>query len=628
MIIKNSSPDSEEAVPRRSAQQALRAIHSAKSAAQLRQVFEAINEATTADYVDIFFTLGYRALEQGSLPLAVDAFAQTVSLDPERRWDAGQKLLTYVDEQEHLGFEDLVKIVAGLDAVEGFTVPDLEYALLRRLLDMPESPEQPNLVARCSRNVDVDRLLELGNACLGGGRARVALLAYCEAIKRQPVDLLTRLQIGVTYFLDGQYQEAERHFAILQTLGDAERRRWGVADCGVRVLHTSWTQAIGHIATIDSYIKAKKLGWLPANRTLAAFNVNTPPAGWQLLTFFAKHIEVLGALYDEGTTIDRYIFGKDSRHLSSHARSLRRTAISDFFWAGRDGEGRTRWYAPWAAAVQNAWRDRGRGPVVELEPEERATFRKTLAQAFGVPEEAWYVVLHVREGGYHAAGHRAHEGTRNARIETYQQAIDFIRDQGGYVVRGGDPSMHPIPQQDRVIDYATSPLRSPELDILLCADCRFFIGTNSGFSLVPPIFGRPCVLTNWSPIAIPNWYPDDIYIPKLIRHREDGRYQTFQEMFSSVTGWSQFARDFRGEWEIVDNEPEDLRGAVAEMHARLTGGATLGADDGDRIDRFHQIACANGGYVGSQPGALFLATYSDLLDDRPIIRSPLQRLGT
>ena len=352
-----------------SANGALRAVHSAKSAAQLRQVFEAINETATADYVDVFFTLGYTALDQGSLPLAVDAFAQTVSLDPERRWDAGQKLLTYVDEQAHLGFEDFAKIVAGLDSVEGFTVPDLECALLRRLLDLPEAPELHRLIARCSRNVDVERLLTLGNDCLASGRARLALTVYCEAIKRDPIDLLTRLQIGVTYFLDGQYREAERHFSILQTLGEAERRRWGVADLNVRVLHPSWTQAIGHIATIDSYIKAMKLGWLPARRTVAAFNVNTPPAGWQLLTFFAKHVEILGALYDEGMTIDRHVFGKDSRHLSSHARSLRRTAISDFFWAGRDGEGRTRWYAPWAAAVQNAWRDRGRGPVGGLEPD-------------------------------------------------------------------------------------------------------------------------------------------------------------------------------------------------------------------------------------------------------------------
>jgi putative glycosyltransferase (TIGR04372 family) len=142
--------------------------------------------------------------------------------------------------------------------------------------------------------------------------------------------------------------------------------------------------------------------------------------------------------------------------------------------------------------------------------------------------------------------------------------------QGGWVVRGGDPTMTKISPRERVIDYATSPWRSPEIDIPLCAECRYFIGTNYGYSVVPPTFGTRCALTNWSPVGIPNWYLDDVYIPKLVRRRRDNRLLSFTELFSTFAGWSQFQRDFRKtDMVIEDNDPEDLLAIVQELHAEV-----------------------------------------------------------
>jgi putative glycosyltransferase (TIGR04372 family) len=235
---------------------------------------------------------------------------------------------------------------------------------------------------------------------------------------------------------------------------------------------------------------------------------------------------------------------------------------------------------------------------------------------FGLPHDAWFVLLHVREPGYHAAWHRHHPGTRNADIRTYEKVIDFVLAHGGWVVRGGDPTMKKIAPRERVIDYATSPRRSSETDILLCAECTYFVGTNSGFSVVPPVFGKRCALTNWSPIGIPNWYLDDIYIPKLVRPRGSSRYLSFAEMFAGIAGWSQFVRDYRARGLLIeDNSPEDLLDAVQELHGEVFGSTpTPSAEDTSRLERFNQIALASGGYLGSRIGYQFLKKYEYLLD--------------
>ena len=176
--------------------------------------------------------------------------------------------------------------------------------------------------------------------------------------------------------------------------------------------------------------------------------------------------------------------------------------------------------------------------------------------------------------------------------------------------------MTPLTPRERVIDYAVSEHRSPEIDIYLCAECAYFVGTNSGFSVIPPVFGKRCALTNWSPIGIPNWYLDDIYIPKLIRKVSENRYLTFEEMYASFTGWSQFARDYEGtDFVVEDNSAEDLRDAAAELHAEVFGLPTgVSADDHDRLRRFNEISLAHGGYVGSRMGYRFMRKYSRLVE--------------
>jgi putative glycosyltransferase (TIGR04372 family) len=458
-------------------------------------------------------------------------------------------------------------------------------------------------------------LVQMGSAALARGRHRLAMETYVAALAQHPEDVLLRLQIGVTAFLAGQYAECEKWFTSVEQTKHFDLSRWGMTKSQYRVLDRTWMLAIGHVAFLDTYLKAASLGWLPTKTAVLAYNPADPPSGWPLLRYFREHMRILASPSPE-EAIDEVVHGPNYRNLDRGSRDYIRAALSQPFWFGPDETGRTRWFAPYGAAVEAAWKAAQRGPLVSLSAEDRSRFRRTMYAVYGLPMDAWFVLLHVREPGYHAAWHKHHPGTRNADIRTYGKVIDFVLAQGGWVVRGGDPSMTKIRPRAQVIDYATSAQRSSEIDILLCAECKYFVGTNSGFSVVPPVFGTRCALTNWSPIGIPNWYLDDVYIPKLVRRRRNGRYLSFTELFSSFAGWSQFQRDFRStDLMIEDNDPDDLLATVEELHAEVFGSPiAVSTEDAGRLQRFNEIAVAHGGYVGSRMSFRFLAKYARLLD--------------
>lgn len=260
--------------------------------------------------------------------------------------------------------------------------------------------------------------------------------------------------------------------------------------------------------------------------------------------------------------------------LTDHQTHIRRIAASQDFWSGSlssDGKSTVRWFAPFNAAIESEWSNSGHSSdLFQITDSDRIEFRDFMYNTFGLDRDAWFVALHVREPGFHIGWGKYHQSTRDANIKSYESVISYINSSGGVIVRMGDSSMTPAKSQPGLIDYAHSNYKNEKVDIMLCSQCKYFIGTNSGLSLVPPIFGVKSLLTNWSPIAIPNWFSDDIYIPKLIFDKRLGRYLTFNEMFSSRAGWSQFTRDFRGtDWRVEDNSEEDLLEAVEEMHNEI-----------------------------------------------------------
>lgn len=468
--------------------------------------------------------------------------------------------------------------------------------LVADILGQEDSPEHDALIVELVDSVALDgmTLAALAGSLAKGGKLEMSRHVAETIVERLPDNLPALRQAGVETFLGGEYELAEFLW------GEWHRRREtmqvlnGLVDFEPKLLGITWLIAIGHIAHLDTYFKWREL---QGRRERVAFNV--PPdfriPNNDLLDRWQRYL---------GIRLSQARLPANEAHLE---------LVQDEFWGLPVADGRFRMFSYAGAWVQSEWARQKRGPLLSLSQADHEKAAPILAR-LGVRRGAWYVCLHVREPGFHEAWHKKNPGTRNADIDTYADAAKAIIARGGFVIRMGDPTMKKLRPILGVIDYAHSSERSEFMDIYLSASCKFFIGTNSGLGLVPPVFGVPCALTNWSPIGLPQWYPNDLFIPKLCFAERLGRYLTFEEMFHSKAGWGQFANYFeREQIRVEDNAPEDLCELALEMLDREQGVLDYNERDTSMQSRYESIATRAGGYLGARIGSRFLRKYSQAL---------------
>ena len=349
----------------------------------------------------------------------------------------------------------------------------------------------------------------------------------------------------------GRFREAMALFARANGRGSEE---------ACRILDPVWARHIGHTATLDYVIK---LGILEGRRredTILYLPRGSTVANRFLLRQMTEHLRVI----------------EDPAELPFDASTIR--ALHFDYLGPRLPDQTTVYFWELAGKTYKRWHREGRGPLLSLPLEVEARGRSALHEA-GLPHDAWFVALHVREGrwdGRHAGLH----GVLNSDISTYLPALAEITRRGGWIVRMGDPGMRPMPQVANLIDYCHSNLRADWMDIFIAARCRFMLGTSSGPAYIPALYGVPSVLTNWWPPAQRPWHVSDIFVPKLLRRSADGRYltlsETLHEPFSYCHSRSYLA-DHCGV-HVEDNDTETIRAAVEEMLMRLDGNASEDAE--------------------------------------------------
>ncbi len=238
------------------------------------------------------------------------------------------------------------------------------------------------------------------------------------------------------------------------------------------------------------------------------------------------------------------------------------------------------------AQVLSLWGDRE--PIVALPDQMEIAGRARLTE-LGVPEGAWFACIHVREGGYSPGDEHVH-AHRNGNIATMVKAIRAITNRGGWVIRMGDASMSPLNDMSNVIDYALSPLKTDWMDLWLCANTRFFVGTTSGLTMVATVFSRPCALVNMIPHgASLGMAPGDISIPKVLV-RADGNVLSLLEIRARNLSGARYAQLFEKAGVTVrDNSAEEIHDLVVELMARLDGTFEVTSEDIDlqRLYRAH-----------------------------------------
>jgi putative glycosyltransferase (TIGR04372 family) len=288
-------------------------------------------------------------------------------------------------------------------------------------------------------------------------------------------------------------------------------------------------------------------------------------------------------------------------------------ALQYSYLGPRCADGSTRLLWGVAAETYRRWSAEGRKPLLSLPPAIDERGRQTLAAA-GIPRDAWFVALHVRESGSNVA-YRGVHNVLSARIGDYLPAITEIRSRGGWVIRMGDPTMAKLLPMPKVLDYCHSPLRSDWMDVFIAARCRFLLGTSSGPAYVPPAYGVPSMLTNWWPPAQRPWHAGDIFIPKRYLRLPDRHRLSLKETLIEPFAWCNAVNYLKDRHGLIveDNDPEDIRDATIEMLERLDGTARYDNEDLRRRELAHSIHESRQAYGSAVLSRDLLRKYPDYL---------------
>ena len=349
----------------------------------------------------------------------------------------------------------------------------------------------------------------------------------------------------------GLFRQALSEFSQANERNAAKTNKLGLARSPYRVLDSVWARHIGDAAILDYVIKLGVLEGRDRDETIMYLPHGSPVANRFLIQQIA----------------DQLLLVEDAGDLPFDPAAVQLMYYHYFFPRLPNGETAHFWNV--AGRTYKRWQEEGRVPLLTF-PSDAARRGSAALHSAGIPQDCWFVALHVREGRWQRAENTLY-GTLNADIDTYLPAITEITRRGGWVIRMGDPGMQPLPQLTQVFDYCHSDLRADWMDIFIAARCRFMLGTSSGPAHVPPIYGVPRVLTNWWPPAARPWHASDIFVPKLPRRSAHGRYLTLSEMLCEPFSWCHSRRYLaeRCGVHIEDSDPEIIRGAVVEMLARL-----------------------------------------------------------
>jgi putative glycosyltransferase (TIGR04372 family) len=361
----------------------------------------------------------------------------------------------------------------------------------------------------------------------------------------------------------------------------------------IRFVPLTHPESIGHLALEpDCFLKEQALGGGSRQYSFIFIAPDRKVANACLLDYWREHIGVIANPRLSGAL----------RPFAEHAAL--RHEVHSYTIAINETAG--------YIGVQNAWR--GREPLLRLSSDDRKRGRDYL-QARGMPSNAWFAGVHCREGGY--APNEIHD-FRDADISNYLPAMEEIVRQGGWCVRLGDPSMKPLPRIPGVIDYAHQAERSPSIDVFLCADARFVLGSSSGLYCVATAFGVPSALANLVPVSTLSYGTEDINIPKLHFSEREGRYLTFRELFASPIANFRFSNLYREEGiRIEESSAEDIRELCAEMIERANG-AVMYTEGDNLLQRRFKALFRPGHFsygASARVGRDFLRKYEHLLGD-------------
>jgi putative glycosyltransferase (TIGR04372 family) len=306
-----------------------------------------------------------------------------------------------------------------------------------------------------------------------------------------------------------------------------------------RLLGNDFTKSFGHLSWGIGYrLKACMLG---QDETKYVLLGNDFANTWLVENYWKDYLPVIA--------LDKQlveIVQNSHSHLFEDVETLR---IANDFYGFELG----------ASVIDENWRMKfGDKPLLELKLNDKEYGYAKLAE-LGYKDIDWFVTFHFRN--------RGNEVNRNTDATRYIEAIREIIKAGGFVFCVGDGgALEDVISANKYFDFGKEKNRDERLDIFLLAACRFFVGSSSGPTSIPPLFGKGVLWTNCGNLVMNTFYSESILIPKL-RTRGESKLDLSNVLLGIASGHYENDSIPTGVpgLRMLENSADEIAGGVLEM---------------------------------------------------------------
>lgn len=188
-------------------------------------------------------------------------------------------------------------------------------------------------------------------------------------------------------------------------------------------------------------------------------------------------------------------------------------------------------------------------------------------RAFGLPLNAWFVVVHVKETPKNA------DPRRSASVENFIKSCEFVIDQGGWIIQVGFKDSTKLNLQKNFIDLRGNDSAITSLQIFVMAKAFFYLGTITGFNVIAGLFKTPSLITNAVTLGRNTLFYNSLtrYVPKTILNIRENRKLTFSEILGTIEGFGDpsTASLLKNSLILIQNTPEEILDATVDFYEML-----------------------------------------------------------
>jgi putative glycosyltransferase (TIGR04372 family) len=179
--------------------------------------------------------------------------------------------------------------------------------------------------------------------------------------------------------------------------------------------------------------------------------------------------------------------------------------------------------------------------------------------------------------------------SRDSDIVTYVPAIQWLIEQGVWVLRMGKVMAHPIDLSSKYfIDYAFDPERSDLLDVWLFANCTATISTGSGPDVISLVYQRPILFLNVAYLTDFWSYANCTWVPKWLFWKNESDLLSVTEQIE-VGGYTDSQFNAAGV-RLIDLDENEILCEVKLFWDRINGRNKETDEEMILQDHFWQIA--------------------------------------